>query len=90
MAFLCLNGLPPSDLKLSDKFCSFLFILRMHWTELFVLSVCSGPCDIIGDVSYEELRAAAYDDYKRGLSLQSIVRKIQQTAFPLFCLLILY
>ncbi|KAG5242936.1 zinc finger CCCH domain-containing protein [Salix suchowensis] len=35
----------------------------------------SGPCDIIGDVSYEELRAAAYDDYKRGLSLQSIVEK---------------
>ncbi|KAL9398659.1 hypothetical protein Peur_007620 [Populus x canadensis] len=34
-----------------------------------------GPCDIIGDVSYEELRAAAYDDYKRGLSLQSIVEK---------------
>uniref|UniRef100_A0A6N2KKY6 C3H1-type domain-containing protein n=1 Tax=Salix viminalis TaxID=40686 RepID=A0A6N2KKY6_SALVM len=35
----------------------------------------SGPCDIIGDVSYEELRAAAYDDYKRGLNLQSIVEK---------------
>lgn len=35
----------------------------------------SGPCDIIGDVSYEELRAAAYDDYKCGLSLQSIVEK---------------
>ncbi|GFY80861.1 zinc finger C-x8-C-x5-C-x3-H type family protein [Actinidia rufa] len=34
----------------------------------------SSPCDIIGDISYEELRAAAYDDAKRGLSLQSIVR----------------
>ncbi|KAJ0985219.1 hypothetical protein J5N97_003575 [Dioscorea zingiberensis] len=32
-----------------------------------------GPCDISGDVSYEELRAAAYEDAKRGLSLQSIV-----------------
>lgn len=34
----------------------------------------SGPCDIVGDLSYEELRAAAYDDAKRGLNLQSIVR----------------
>ncbi|KAF3436692.1 hypothetical protein FNV43_RR19439 [Rhamnella rubrinervis] len=31
--------------------------------------------DIIGDISYEELRAAAYDDAKRGLSLQSIVER---------------
>ncbi|XP_060210035.1 zinc finger CCCH domain-containing protein 16 isoform X1 [Lycium barbarum] len=31
-----------------------------------------GPCDITGDVSYEELRAAAYDDAKRGQSLTSI------------------
>ncbi|PSS36072.1 Zinc finger CCCH domain-containing protein [Actinidia chinensis var. chinensis] len=35
----------------------------------------SSPCDIIGDISYEELRAAAYDDAKRGLSLQSIVER---------------
>ncbi|KAL6985061.1 hypothetical protein U1Q18_018440 [Sarracenia purpurea var. burkii] len=35
----------------------------------------SSPCDISGDVSYEELRAAAYDDAKRGLSLQSIVER---------------
>lgn len=35
----------------------------------------NGPCDIVGDLSYEELRAAAYDDAKRGLSLQSIVEK---------------
>ncbi|XP_012084301.1 zinc finger CCCH domain-containing protein 16 isoform X2 [Jatropha curcas] len=34
-----------------------------------------GPCDIFGDVSYEELRAVAYDDAKRGLSLQSIVER---------------
>ncbi|KAI5659070.1 hypothetical protein M9H77_27863 [Catharanthus roseus] len=34
-----------------------------------------GPCDIVGDLSYEELRAAAYDDAKRGLNLQSIVEK---------------
>ncbi|KAK2646579.1 hypothetical protein Ddye_021774 [Dipteronia dyeriana] len=38
-----------------------------HWKN--------APCDIIGDVSYEELRAAAYDDAKRGLSLQSIVER---------------
>ncbi|KAL3535028.1 hypothetical protein ACH5RR_003489 [Cinchona calisaya] len=34
-----------------------------------------GPCDIVGDISYEELRTAAYDDAKRGLSLQSIVER---------------
>lgn len=33
------------------------------------------PCDITGDVSYEELRAAAYDDHKRGIVLQSIVER---------------
>lgn len=37
--------------------------------------VCSETCDIVGDVSYEELRAIAYDEAKRGISLQSIVRK---------------
>ncbi|CAI9098973.1 OLC1v1035714C1 [Oldenlandia corymbosa var. corymbosa] len=35
----------------------------------------NGPCDIVGDISYEELRALAYDDGKRGLSLQTIVEK---------------
>ncbi|XP_049346970.1 zinc finger CCCH domain-containing protein 16 isoform X3 [Solanum verrucosum] len=35
----------------------------------------NGPCDITGDVSYEELRAAAYDDAKRGQSLMSIVER---------------
>ncbi|KAF7147882.1 hypothetical protein RHSIM_Rhsim03G0269700 [Rhododendron simsii] len=35
----------------------------------------SSPCDISGDISFEELRAAAYDDAKRGLSLQSIVER---------------
>ncbi|XP_016686132.2 zinc finger CCCH domain-containing protein 16 isoform X3 [Gossypium hirsutum] len=30
-----------------------------HWKN--------SPCDIVGDVSYEELRAAAYDDAKRDL-----------------------
>ncbi|KAL8235049.1 hypothetical protein R6Q59_021149 [Mikania micrantha] len=34
-----------------------------------------GPCDIVGDVSYEELRASAYDDAKRGTNIQSIVEK---------------
>ncbi|XWS28195.1 hypothetical protein CRYUN_Cryun25bG0044800 [Craigia yunnanensis] len=38
-----------------------------HWKN--------SPCDIVGDVSYEELRAAAYDDVKHGLSLQSIVER---------------
>ncbi|XP_052200552.1 zinc finger CCCH domain-containing protein 16 isoform X2 [Diospyros lotus] len=35
----------------------------------------SSPCDITGDISFEELRAVAYDDAKRGLSLQSIVER---------------
>ncbi|XP_004251711.1 zinc finger CCCH domain-containing protein 16 [Solanum lycopersicum] len=35
----------------------------------------NGPCDITGDVSYEELRAVAYDDAKRGQSLMSIVER---------------
>ncbi|XAR57342.1 hypothetical protein NMG60_11025450 [Bertholletia excelsa] len=35
----------------------------------------SSSCDIVGDISCEELRAAAYDDAKRGLSLQSIVER---------------
>ncbi|KAL4590086.1 hypothetical protein LXL04_003005 [Taraxacum kok-saghyz] len=34
-----------------------------------------GPCDIIGDISIEELRAAAYDDAKRGMPIQTIVEK---------------
>ncbi|XP_042508997.1 zinc finger CCCH domain-containing protein 46 [Macadamia integrifolia] len=34
-----------------------------------------GPCDIVGDISYEELRAEAYKDAKQGLSLQSIVER---------------
>ncbi|CAI9765995.1 unnamed protein product [Fraxinus pennsylvanica] len=33
----------------------------------------NGPCDIVGDISYEELRALAYDEAKCGLSLQSII-----------------
>ncbi|XP_020266320.1 zinc finger CCCH domain-containing protein 46-like [Asparagus officinalis] len=31
------------------------------------------PCDIVGDVSYEELRVVAYEDAKKGLPLQAIV-----------------
>ncbi|GKC86693.1 hypothetical protein Tco_1147342 [Tanacetum coccineum] len=34
-----------------------------------------GPCDIIGDLSFEELRASAYDDAKRGTGIHSIVDK---------------
>ncbi|GJY60465.1 zinc finger CCCH domain-containing protein 16 isoform X1 [Tanacetum coccineum] len=41
--------------------------------ETFVF--LSGPCDIIGDLSFEELRASAYDDAKRGTGIQSIVDK---------------
>uniref|UniRef100_A0ACD5ZFF0 Uncharacterized protein n=1 Tax=Avena sativa TaxID=4498 RepID=A0ACD5ZFF0_AVESA len=33
----------------------------------------SGPCDITGDISYEELRAKAYEQGKQGHPLQSIV-----------------
>ncbi|CAK8577005.1 unnamed protein product [Lathyrus sativus] len=37
---------------------------------------CKGaPCDIIGDISYEELRASAYEDAKNGMSLPLIVEK---------------
>ncbi|XP_031504117.1 zinc finger CCCH domain-containing protein 16 isoform X2 [Nymphaea colorata] len=38
-----------------------------HWKYL--------PCDITGDISYEELRAAAYDDSRKGLPLQLIVER---------------
>ncbi|XP_047327723.1 zinc finger CCCH domain-containing protein 16 isoform X2 [Impatiens glandulifera] len=33
------------------------------------------PCDIVGDISFEELRATAYNDAKQGLALQFIVEK---------------
>ncbi|CAJ2642304.1 unnamed protein product [Trifolium pratense] len=37
---------------------------------------CKGaPCDILGDISYEELRAAAYEDARNGTSLPVIVEK---------------
>ncbi|OVA15752.1 zinc finger protein [Macleaya cordata] len=32
-------------------------------------------CDIVGDISYEELRALAYDDAKKGMPLQSMVER---------------
>ncbi|RAL48192.1 hypothetical protein DM860_005616 [Cuscuta australis] len=35
----------------------------------------NGPCDAFGDVSYEELRSAAYEDAKRGVNLQSIIER---------------
>ena len=47
-------------------------------------SVCSLPSEIVGDISYEELRAAAYDDNRRGVSLQSIVRNLTYHIW-LFC-----
>ncbi|XP_059636657.1 zinc finger CCCH domain-containing protein 16 [Cornus florida] len=48
---------------------------RPLW-KLTCYSHCrNASCDIVGDISYEELRASAYDDSKRGLSLQSIVER---------------
>ncbi|KAK9146079.1 hypothetical protein Sjap_005982 [Stephania japonica] len=38
-----------------------------HWKYL--------PCDIIGDISYDELRLAAYVDAKQGLDFPSIIAK---------------
>ncbi|XP_020578688.1 zinc finger CCCH domain-containing protein 46 isoform X2 [Phalaenopsis equestris] len=38
-----------------------------HWKYL--------PCDIVGDSSYEELRANAYVDAKKGVPLQSIIER---------------
>lgn len=52
-----------------------------HGLKCLNFFLVSAPCDIIGDISYEELRAAAYDDAKRGLSLQSIVRKSDTAPF---------
>jgi len=37
------------------------------------VSISSRPCDIVGDISYEELRAAAYEDARKGLPVQAIV-----------------
>lgn len=64
-----------------------MIIMRKNW-DGFVYSKLqpfdrSAPCDIVGDVSSEELRAAAYDDAKRGLNLQSIVRKSGKPYSPL-------
>ncbi|KAK9082694.1 hypothetical protein Scep_029165 [Stephania cephalantha] len=38
-----------------------------HWKYL--------PCDIVGDISYDELRLAAYVDAKQGLDFPSIIAK---------------
>ena len=41
---------------------------------IFLYYVCiSGPCDITGDISFEELRAKAYEEGRQGHPLQSIV-----------------
>lgn len=48
---------------------------RPLWKLTCYGHVKNAPCDIGGDVSYEELRAVAYDDAKRGLSLPSIVAR---------------
>lgn len=55
---------------------------EIHFSEVLILSgpnlpvwwfFLSAPCDIIGDVSYEELRLSAYNDAKSGMSILSIV-----------------
>ncbi|XP_056176970.1 zinc finger CCCH domain-containing protein 16-like isoform X2 [Syzygium oleosum] len=48
---------------------------RPSWTLTCYGHCKYAPCDISGDISYEELQSAAYDDAKRGLSLQSIVER---------------
>ncbi|GLT80276.1 hypothetical protein SLA2020_517270 [Shorea laevis] len=48
---------------------------RPLWKLTCYSHLKNAPCDIVGDISYEELRAAAYDDAKHGLSLQSIVER---------------
>ncbi|KAJ4843540.1 hypothetical protein Tsubulata_007956 [Turnera subulata] len=48
---------------------------RPNWRLTCYGHLKNGPCDILGDISYEELRFAAYEDSKRGLSLQSIVER---------------
>uniref|UniRef100_B9N805 Uncharacterized protein n=1 Tax=Populus trichocarpa TaxID=3694 RepID=B9N805_POPTR len=45
----------------------------MHWVQLLLLSACSGLCDIIGDVSYEELRAASCDDCNQLLKERNLL-----------------
>lgn len=44
--------------------------------DFFIFFLSSAPCDIVGDISYEELRAAAYEDNKKGMSLPQIVRNL--------------
>ncbi|CAL5050062.1 unnamed protein product [Urochloa decumbens] len=48
-----------------------------HETPLWKLTcyahLRSGPCDITGDISFEELRAKAYEESRQGHPLQSIV-----------------
>ncbi|KAK0572853.1 hypothetical protein LWI29_038172 [Acer saccharum] len=75
------NQPQPTNHKCTDPdYCKRLIVEDFeHERPLWKLTCYShwknAPCDIIGDVSYEELRAAAYDDAKRGLSLQSIVER---------------
>jgi len=53
---------------------------------IFLYYVCiSGPCDITGDISFEELRAKAYEEGRQGHPLQSIVSLALPTFLPLSC-----
>lgn len=44
-----------------------------------------GPCDIVGDTSYEELRALAYEDAKSGLCLEAIVERERWSLMIMLC-----
>nr|GMC95400.1 DnaJ homolog subfamily C member 17 [Ipomoea batatas]GMD01525.1 DnaJ homolog subfamily C member 17 [Ipomoea batatas] len=57
---------------------------QLKWCFRLSVVHLSGPCNVIGDVSYEELRVAAYDDAKRGLNLQLIVRCALPSCFFLY------
>lgn len=47
----------------------FYYISKLYFLFLFFIV----HCDIFGDIRCEELRAAAYDDAKRGMNIQSVV-----------------
>ncbi|KAG6495943.1 hypothetical protein ZIOFF_043780 [Zingiber officinale] len=49
--------------------------------SLLVMAIASsnGPCDIVGDISYEELRS--YDDVRKGLSVESFVSSKADSLF---------
>lgn len=75
------NQLPSANHKCTDgESCKRQIAEDFQNERPFWKLTCYGhskneTCDIVGDVSYEELRAIAYDEAKRGISLQSIVER---------------